>query len=98
MLPATLEIEADVDGVWVNFAAVDRGYRLVDAEEGGSSTGINPVRGEVTVDVDNGLDAVPYTVAIDTVSGGRSWVPVDLTGAFSVTITDAFGNRGTLSF
>ncbi|MCO4747955.1 MAG: neutral/alkaline non-lysosomal ceramidase N-terminal domain-containing protein [Proteobacteria bacterium] len=112
VVPATLEVTPDTAGVWVNFAAaeavaevkpgtfetVNTGWRLIDPEEGGHSTDINPVRGEVTVDIDDGLDAVPFTVTIDTVDAGRAWVPADLTGAITITVTDAAGNTGTHTF
>ncbi|TNE89713.1 MAG: hypothetical protein EP330_10485 [Deltaproteobacteria bacterium] len=111
VVPATLEVTADTGGVWVNFAAprtmvmiedeltdVATGWRLIDAQEGGQSDGINPIRGEVTVSIDDGTGAQTSTTTIATIENGRAWVEADLTSAVSITVTDAAGNTGTLTF
>lgn len=92
VVPAELRVEEAEGGAWLSMDAPGNGWRLVDLD--GSSTGANPVRGEIQVSLDGGA---PVAVPVERVEGGRAFVPVDLSGAGVVTFTDAHGNKGTLN-
>ena len=59
----------------------------------GNSRGSNPVRGTVTVD----LDGTPVEVTVTEVVDGRARLVVDLGSAATATVTDSYGNVGSLS-
>jgi hypothetical protein len=96
VVPAEITLEADATGVWASIDAHEWAWRLVDLQ--GHSKGRNPVRGDVTVMISTASGDSTVTVAADTIADGRAHVPVDLTGATSVTVTDSYGNTGTLAF
>jgi len=93
LVPATVRLEAAEGGVWAWIDGPAEGWRLVDIE--GSSTGANPIRGVIDVAYDDGSGT---TVEVDTISGGKAWIPLDPSdGATAVTITDTAGNTGIAS-
>lgn len=90
VVPATISVEPDATGVWVSLHGPSDGWRLIDVE--GDSVGNNPVRGPLTVVVNDGA---PQTITAEAPSGGRSHVTLDVTNPNSVTVTDSYGNTGT---
>ncbi len=94
LVPAVLDLVAVDDGLEISLAAPALGWRLVDME--GSSRGSNPVRGQVVVAWESGGVAESLQVEA-TVTGDRSHLPLSLPGdATAVTVTDVYGNAGTL--
>jgi neutral ceramidase len=91
LLPATVSVEAGEGGLWAWVQAPADGWRLVDIE--GSSVGANPLRGTVTIALDSGA----VDVDVESVADGRAWIPVDTGGSASITVTDSYGNTGTLT-
>ena len=95
VLPA--EITVQFDGVTLSawLPAPTDGYRMIDVE--GHSKGANPVMGPVTADFDTPGGLVTEEVEPQPPSGGTSVLDVQVPAdATSVTITDAYGNIGTL--
>jgi len=95
VVPADLSVQLGDGGLWVWFQAPSDGYRLFDVD--GSAVGANPIRGTVSIEVQTAGGANTYDVAADTIQSGKTWFPVDLTGATAVTVTDAFGNQATVT-
>ena len=90
---AEIQIEEADGGFWAWIDGPAEGWRLVDID--GTSTGANPLGGEVEVSFDTGDSS---TVEVDTVSGGKAWIPADVPGgATTVTLTDSYGNLGQRS-
>jgi neutral ceramidase len=91
VVPAKIRLFAHDSGLQAWIDAPDNSWRMIDLE--GTSNGVNPIVGPVTVEWDNGTTEIldPST------SGSTSWlgdsIPEDAT---SVTVTDAYGNSGTL--
>jgi neutral ceramidase len=93
VVPVALTVALAADGldVWID-GPLD-GYRLIDLE--GASRGANPVRGSVTLDWSDGSQDVIET----TLSGAYGHVSISVPGgATSVTVTDQYGNSGSVDF
>jgi len=93
VVPAEIAVTLGDGGLWASIPAPADSYRLVDID--GRSTGDNPVRGTLHVEVQTDSETLSHDIAPTTISDGRSWIPVDLTDAVSVTVTDAWGNTGS---
>lgn len=95
VVAGTVAIQADANGLLVSLDAPASGYRYIEA--GGNHRGPNPVPGAIEVSW-----ATPGGPVTETVTGTREGnrtrlgvtAPVDAT---AVTVTDAYGNVGTLA-
>lgn len=104
VVPAPVTITVDDTGVYAALVAPAHGWRLVDL--GGSSHGNNPVRGELSVAIERESGLETYTVSGEDVVTdpadahyGSSRLPIELPDdTISVTVTDAWGNTGTVTF
>ncbi len=92
VVPVTLSVGASGDGLDIWLEAPIDGYRLIDLA--GSSRGPNPVRGSVSLDWSDGSQDVLETTVVGDVGHVTVTAPG---GATSVTVTDQFGNQGTLA-
>jgi hypothetical protein len=91
---ATISLEVAEGGLWAWVQAPVAGWRLVDVD--GDEDGPNPLRGTLRVSwSDDGGGIVEETV-VAQVSGGRSWIAISLPSGKEVTVTDAYGNSGTV--
>ena len=96
VVPATIEIEHNDDGIWASIPAPAYGYRLIDLE--GDSTGFNPVRdatlqwimADGTVVVDDAIGDV-----IEQRTRFVAEIPED---AIGIRIIDPDDNLGTVEF
>jgi len=100
LVPAALSVEATADGLSLSMPAPALGYRLIDLDgtyaDNDEWSGDNPVRGEVTIEVD-ATDGSSSTVTLTpTLAGARSTVSLDLSSAARVRVTDEHGNVGEL--
>lgn len=96
VVPAEIVLEAVTDGLFASIHSPSEAWRLIDLE--GDSKGTNPVRGELTVQIARSTGEETVAVEAFEIVDGRSHVAVDLTDALSVTVTDGYGNTGTLTF
>ncbi len=94
VVPGVISVEEDAAGLSISLPAPARGFRLVAM--GGDNAGDNPVSGTVTVAIETPADTSTQDVATEP-AHPRSRVPVTLPADWiSVTVTDAWGNTGTL--
>ncbi|MEZ4321912.1 MAG: hypothetical protein R3F61_30850 [Myxococcota bacterium] len=95
LVPGEIDIEVGGAGLVVSLPSPEDGYRYVAA--GGNDKGDNPVPGELTVVWSTPAGDVSETIT-GTPTGNRTELavsePVDAT---AVTVTDVYGNTGTLS-
>ncbi len=89
--PATVSLQSGDGGLYAWMVAPAQGWRLVDLE--GNSQGLNPVRGTISVSVDG---AAAQDIEVQSIAGGKAFIPIDVSSAASVTATDSFGNSGSL--
>ena len=95
VVPAELTLSPDAGGLWVSLRAPADGYRLIELD--GSSQGDNPVHGPLEVTLQDGEDIVTRAEEAGRTTEGRTWLEVDTSTADTITVTDAYGNIGTLS-
>ncbi len=97
IVPATVVLAPELDGVWASLLAPSMGFRMIDIE--GSSKGANPLRGELELTWSTPTGDVVETIEASEPDGGRTWI--DITGqptATELTVTDPYGNSGSVSF
>ncbi len=94
--PAQLSAQPVEGGVSVWVDGGPSGYRLLDLD--GQSNGDNPVRGPLTFEVTTDAGTTSHTLSATSVAGRRAFYALDLQGALALTLTDASGNTGSLSF
>lgn len=95
VVPAAITVEVSAETVTAWLPAPSWGWRLVDLE--GDSRGANPVRDAVfTWEFEDGTEVDEELEG--TVAGGvTTWAVAPPAGAFSLTVTDAWGNQGQAS-
>ena len=91
LVPATVQLEESTDGVWAWVDAHALGFRLADID--GNSRGRNPIRGTISVDVDGTVTDIDVSDIVD----GRAKILVDVSAATAISVTDAYGNTGSLT-
>lgn len=94
VVPATLDVSVVGEGLSVSLRSPADGFRYIQA--GGQVQGNNPVPGEITLEWSGPTQTTE--VVTGTPQGNRTVLtvvpPADATG---VTVTDAFGNTGTIA-
>lgn len=97
VVPAAVSLSASGRDLSAWLPAPARGYRLVGLD--GAVRGANPLHGdEATVEAELGDGSVSVAVVTGTHAGGvTTFAGAIPEGAVSVTVTDSFGNTGTLS-
>jgi neutral ceramidase len=90
VVPGVINVEYDAKSVFLSWATNPSAFRLI--ELGGQYDGLSPVLGQVTVVA--GGD--PQQLTAEKNGDGRSTFVFDAEGAASITVTDQYGNSGTL--
>lgn len=94
VVPAQITVAYDGATLTASLAAPVNGWRLVAL--GGDENGDNPVPGPVEVEIESGAGVDTQTVEPAT-AYARSALPVPVPADWTrITVTDAYGNTGTL--
>lgn len=89
--PAALDLTLTDGGLLVSLPGPAHGFRKV--HDHGDADGDNPLHGPVALRI----DGEPVAAPDPQVRGALTFLPVDLDGATTITVEDAYGNVGTLA-
>jgi neutral ceramidase len=97
LLPAALTLLQDTGGLLVSIEGPADGFRLVHID--GHSRGHNPIEGPALLSVYSASGLMDeITIDPTSTADGKSRIAYEITeDAVSVTVTDAYGNTGSLS-
>lgn len=94
VVPATIALDYDGDGLhaWIDAPAI--GWRLIDMK--GSSRGRNPAADPLTVTWTLGDGSEQQSTVVSSISGGTNLLDAGPSDAVSVRVEDVYGNVGSL--
>lgn len=96
VVPGAVSVWEDGGGLRASLDAPERGYRYLGPD--GSWRGRNPLPDDTaTVELEYGDGSVSRSTVTGSRSDGSTALAVDLTGVVRVTVTDRYGNTGTLT-